>query len=519
MIVGVYLHYVLCYVYIGRVAFQYSGRVVLPYGMVCTQVVITVYNQFGFSAVCDLKGVKVEDILRGDGRCLKLCKVIFLCDLFYFNSKCLDKLKKKIRKFEEQCWIWINGARFLFCALNLQYLIKIQNSQDYELACLFCYFYIVTNLLNMFDITKYFMIIVIGLVFIACLSIWNFFTFILKKCKKNHHLQARAEEQQNIENGDVVRENRNDFDHPQVNLRNQLEDNSNNAEIEREEEQKIPNNYINNVQNNEGFQVNMRNLAFAFMDAANHQKKFLRLDSTLSVEMMMKNWSRKFTEEDTNACPSCCVCLEDFEVGENIMELHCNPKSHGHMFHLECIDSWSKKEKTCPLCRKNFIDIVRDEYSRGVLIKKKNEEFKAPGKLEEASNISEERKEVDRTVQSRRDLSENYEPSPNIYESQNLSLHRIEANEPYDPISSDNNKVVNQPDSPVINDIQLDSLQAQYDPSAPALEPNRSPRIHYLHNLSIHRHREREPSNQGFNFYPQSSFSESMSSEMDADSA
>ncbi|CAI2359325.1 unnamed protein product [Moneuplotes crassus] len=263
----------------------------------------------------------------------------------------------------------------------------------------------------------------------------------------------------------------------------------------------------------------MRNLAFAFMDAANHQKKFLRLDSTLSVEMMMKNWSRKFTEEDTNACPSCCVCLEDFEVGENIMELHCNPKSHGHMFHLECIDSWSKKEKTCPLCRKNFIDIVRDEYSRGALIKKKNEEFKAPGKLEEASNISEERKEADRTVQSRRDSSESYEPSSSIYTSQSLSPHQIEVNEPYDPIAPVNNRAASQPNDPPANPIQPGLLQAHNDPSAPVQHPDHPPSIHSSQDFPIPRSHEGEPSNQGSIFYPRSSFSESMSSEMEADSS
>merc|ERR1712098_39797 len=42
----------------------------------------------------------------------------------------------------------------------------------------------------------------------------------------------------------------------------------------------------------------------------------------------------------------CCICLGDFEKGEEIRELGCK-----HMFHKDCVDTWLHQNRKCPLCK------------------------------------------------------------------------------------------------------------------------------------------------------------------------
>lgn len=48
---------------------------------------------------------------------------------------------------------------------------------------------------------------------------------------------------------------------------------------------------------------------------------------------------------------SCAVCLSDYEAGEKLRKLPCD-----HLFHLECIDTWLKRNKVCPLCVQDIQD-------------------------------------------------------------------------------------------------------------------------------------------------------------------
>ena len=46
---------------------------------------------------------------------------------------------------------------------------------------------------------------------------------------------------------------------------------------------------------------------------------------------------------------TCTICRENFENNSIVRKLNCN-----HIFHLNCIDQWLAKKKTCPYCRKVF---------------------------------------------------------------------------------------------------------------------------------------------------------------------
>jgi hypothetical protein len=45
----------------------------------------------------------------------------------------------------------------------------------------------------------------------------------------------------------------------------------------------------------------------------------------------------------------CSICLEEIETRFDMSTLTC---SHG--FHRKCIDKWSRRQRRCPICRKDF---------------------------------------------------------------------------------------------------------------------------------------------------------------------
>tara|TARA_R110002050_G_scaffold278936_4_gene425236 strand:+ start:1908 stop:2309 length:402 start_codon:yes stop_codon:yes gene_type:complete len=45
----------------------------------------------------------------------------------------------------------------------------------------------------------------------------------------------------------------------------------------------------------------------------------------------------------------CIICLQQYELDEHLLFLPCN-----HYFHEECIRSWLKEKKSCPLCNRDI---------------------------------------------------------------------------------------------------------------------------------------------------------------------
>lgn len=43
----------------------------------------------------------------------------------------------------------------------------------------------------------------------------------------------------------------------------------------------------------------------------------------------------------------CTICLEDFVLGEKVINLTCN-----HFYHEPCIKQWFKNQNMCPICKK-----------------------------------------------------------------------------------------------------------------------------------------------------------------------
>mmetsp|Transcript_29423 Transcript_29423/g.46732 ORF Transcript_29423/g.46732 Transcript_29423/m.46732 type:complete len:428 (+) Transcript_29423:46-1329(+) len=57
----------------------------------------------------------------------------------------------------------------------------------------------------------------------------------------------------------------------------------------------------------------------------------------------------KKNKESNNDMNKCCICLEQFENGDEIRRLPCL-----HIFHKEEIDKWLRSNRVCPICRVNI---------------------------------------------------------------------------------------------------------------------------------------------------------------------
>lgn len=57
----------------------------------------------------------------------------------------------------------------------------------------------------------------------------------------------------------------------------------------------------------------------------------------------------------------CCICLDSINNSDRVRITSCR-----HKFHYSCIKEWSKKENTCPLCKRRFNFIVRNKVKENV---------------------------------------------------------------------------------------------------------------------------------------------------------
>jgi hypothetical protein len=54
----------------------------------------------------------------------------------------------------------------------------------------------------------------------------------------------------------------------------------------------------------------------------------------------------KINEKGEVEMPNCSICISDISKGEETLLLPC-----GHLYHSGCVESWLKKNNTCPVCR------------------------------------------------------------------------------------------------------------------------------------------------------------------------
>ncbi|XP_062220993.1 E3 ubiquitin-protein ligase EL5-like [Phragmites australis] len=71
----------------------------------------------------------------------------------------------------------------------------------------------------------------------------------------------------------------------------------------------------------------------------------------LSAEEVGDLPCHEFKEGASAGAGECAVCLEVFQAGERRRVL---PRC-GHGFHAECVDSWLRKNRRCPICRAEVV--------------------------------------------------------------------------------------------------------------------------------------------------------------------
>ena len=80
-------------------------------------------------------------------------------------------------------------------------------------------------------------------------------------------------------------------------------------------------------------------------------------DAVSAIASIITNCTQR---QSRNYCTSCSVCLDDFEDGETVKQLHpCN-----HLFHEECIKPWlTQRSGNCPLCKVACMPVIEEVES------------------------------------------------------------------------------------------------------------------------------------------------------------
>lgn len=77
----------------------------------------------------------------------------------------------------------------------------------------------------------------------------------------------------------------------------------------------------------------------------NHRKHLSRIPG---VAQFIRSKARSFDPAKDQEVGTCMICLEDFSSSKPVAQLNCNDK---HVFHVECLVEWVKKNDICPMCR------------------------------------------------------------------------------------------------------------------------------------------------------------------------
>jgi len=82
-----------------------------------------------------------------------------------------------------------------------------------------------------------------------------------------------------------------------------------------------------------------------------------RQDGYGSVSRQDSSSKHDYTYDEDDA-PNCSICLSEYEEGEPLVRLPC-----GHIYHDECVSSWTSNHIRCPLCNLDLESVVTKSSS------------------------------------------------------------------------------------------------------------------------------------------------------------
>jgi hypothetical protein len=96
------------------------------------------------------------------------------------------------------------------------------------------------------------------------------------------------------------------------------------------------------------YQIILFTFIFIYLLILKYIKIFLnkiKIKNKLCIYKFKKNFQNYINNE-------CLICLDKYELNEEICHLKCNC---GTIFHKSCLLLWFKKHNNCPICRLKII--------------------------------------------------------------------------------------------------------------------------------------------------------------------
>ena len=88
-----------------------------------------------------------------------------------------------------------------------------------------------------------------------------------------------------------------------------------------------------------------------------------RMTTNQALGNILVKWKKQFTLRKKEKTECCWVWLEEFMIGENIIELKCNS---AHIFHPIWLEGWAGRNTHCPLWRKDLVEMVQNNPDQSI---------------------------------------------------------------------------------------------------------------------------------------------------------
>lgn len=84
---------------------------------------------------------------------------------------------------------------------------------------------------------------------------------------------------------------------------------------------------------------------------------------TMDNTEFIKNFKTLVVKEYKPPQSECSICQSEYQQGDTVMIFPCE-----NVFHEKCLIPWLKIHSTCPICRKDVIQLRKDEMNKEKLL-------------------------------------------------------------------------------------------------------------------------------------------------------